>query len=215
MNPLFKIITSLIIGINRWIDSLSLQTVETIRRAFFFLMFIMFFVAIAIGYNMGKDAAQIKSPPIAELVNDSFKIKVSREKGGDFTGMLESEILKESGINSLNRYEYPVQVDSSPEVERRVIEPRSMLPEIDARPDILTDEKPYESATSENLSSDKTEVKPLERKASEEETGGIIINKPDTEIKKNRGESGDVKPLGDNQVNKPDIIKDDTGIIER
>ena len=215
MNPLFKIVSSLIIWINRWIDSLSLRTVETVRRAFFFLMFIMVFIAIAIGYNMGKDSARIKSPPIAELVNDSFKIKVSREKGGDFSGMLESEILKESGINSLNRYEFPVRIDDTPEIERTIIEPESMLPGIDSRPDVLKDDKPYESDTESEYSSESSKVDLLEKRESKEHNSGIIINTPDSQSMENSGNNAKVKPFSENQVEKPEIIKDDSGIIER
>jgi hypothetical protein len=215
MNPLFKIITSLIIGINRWIDSLSLQTVETIRRAFFFLMFIMCFVAIAIGYNMGKDSARIKSPPIAEFLNDSFKIKVSKEKGGDFSGMLESEILKESGINSLNRYEFPVRIDDTPEIERSIIEPKSILPEIDPRPGIIGDDKPYESETAGGSSNETIEVDPLERRVSNDKDRGIIINKPDSQTIQKSEDSSKVKPLSGTQGEMPEIIKDDSGIIGR
>jgi hypothetical protein len=214
MNPIFKIISSLIIGINRWIDSLSLQTVETIRRAFFFLMFIMFFVAIAIGYNMGKDSARIKSPPIAEFVNDSFKIKVSREKGGDFSGMIESEILKESGINSLNRYEFPVRIDDTPEIGRSIIEPESILPEIDTRPDIIKNDKPYESDTMGADFSESRNVDPLERKVNENPGSEIIINNnPDSKFIDNSEKTRDVKPLSGTQGEMPEVIKDDSGII--
>ena len=201
--------------INRWIDSLSLRTVETVRRAFFFLMFIMFFIAIAIGYNMGKDSAKIKSPPLAELVNDSFKIKVSREKGGDFSGMLESEILKESGINSLNRYEFPVRIDDTPEIERTVIEPESMLPKIDSRPGIMRDDKPYESDREGEYSSESGRVDLLEKRESNERNSGIIINTPDSQSMENSGSNAKVKPFSENQIEKPEIIKDDSGIIER
>ncbi len=215
MNPVYKIISSLIIGINRRIDSLSLQTVETIRRAFFFLMFIMFFVAIAIGYNMGKDSARIKSPPIDECVNDSFKIKVSREKGGDFSGMLESEILKESGINSLNRYEFPVRIDDTPEIERSIIEPESMLPKVDTRPDIIKNDKPYESESAGSDYSESRKVYLLERKVNESPGSGIIIDKPDSQSDKNSEKSVEVKPLSGTQSEMPEVIKDDSGIIER
>lgn len=213
MNPVFKILSSVIIVINRWIDSLSLQTVETVRRAFFFLLFIMFFVAIAIGYNMGLDSAKIKSPPIAELVSDSFRIKVSRERGGDFSEMLESEILKESGINSLKRYEFPVRSDDTPDVEKKIIEPQSMLPGIDIRPGTLRNEKPYELDNIDNAVPDKGDVKPIERRDIRNESS-IIINQADTT--ENSFKSGDeVKPLSQSGNLKPEVIKDEPGIIER
>ena len=215
MNPVYKIISSLIIGINRWIDSLSLQTVETIRRAFFFLMFIMFFVAIAIGYNMGKDSAKIKSPPIAEFVNDSFKIKVSREKGGDFSGMLESEVLKESGINSLNRYEFPVRIDDTPELDSSIVEPESILPKEDTRPDIIKNDKPYESDADGADFSENRKVDYLERKVNESAGSGITIDKPDSQSNNNPERSGEVKPLSGTENEMPEVIKEDSGIIDR
>jgi len=96
MNPVFKIVTSAIIWINRHLDSLSFQTVETIRRAFYFFMFIFVITGMIIGYNKGLDSAKIKSPPVAEYIDDAFRIKLKREGGGDFSGMLEAEILKDS-----------------------------------------------------------------------------------------------------------------------
>lgn len=213
MNSVFRIISSVIIVINRWIDSLSLQTVETVRRGFFFLIFIMFFVAIAIGYNMGVDSAKIKSPPIAELVSDSFKIKISREKGGDFSEMLESEILKESGINSLKRYEFPVRGDDVPDVEKNIIEPKSMLPGIDMRPGTLRNEKPYESENIDNSIPEKSKVKPLERRDIRNESS-IIIDQADR-AENLSGTGDEVKPLSQGGNVKPEVIKGDSGIIER
>ncbi len=213
MNSLFKIITSLIIVINRWLDSLSLQTVETVRRGFFFIMFILVIISIAVGYNMGVDSAKIKSPPITELVSDSFKIKLSRERGGDFSGMLESEILKESGINNLTRYEFPVLADDVPDVERNIIEPESMLPGFDTRPGTIRNEKPYEPENVDNSTPETGEVKPLERRDIRDESS-IIINQAD-KTEDLSTSSNRVKPLSQESNLKPGVIVEKPGIIER
>lgn len=198
---------------NRWLDSLSLQTVETVKRGFFFIMFILIMISIAIGYNMGIDSAKIQSPPIAELVSDSFKIKVSRERGGDFSEMLESEILKESGINNLKRYEFPVIADDVPDVEKDIIEPESMLPGIDTRSGTIRNEKPYEPENIGNSTPEAGEVKPLERRDIRNESS-IIINQAD----KTEGlsdSSDKVKPLSQESNLKPEVIVETPGIIER
>lgn len=216
MNPVFKIVTSAIIWINRQLDSLSFQTVETIRRAFYFLMFIFVITGIMIGYNMGVDSAKIKSPPIAEFIDDAFRIKVSRERGGDFSGMLEAEILKDSGINSLSRYEFPVRVNDSPEVEKRVIEPDSLLPQINTLPGSLRTDRPIEYDEMEKSAEKSPLVKPIERDYKSDTGSGIIINRDNEPVSGVRKtESGSIKLLPESGSAKPDVLKDEEGVIER
>jgi len=216
MNPVFKILTSAIIWLNRHLDSLSFQTVETIRRAFYFLMFIFIIIAVIMGYNMGIDSARIKSPPIAEFIDDAFRIKVSRERGGDFSGMLESEILKDSEINSLTRYEFPVRVNDTPEIEKRVIEPDSLLPGIDISPGSIRSDRPFESEEMEKSAQKDPLVKPIEREYDSANSGGIIINRDDNRENNVRINSRDsIKLLPESGSVKPDVLKNDPGIIER
>lgn len=216
MNPVFKILTSALIWLNRHLDSLSFQTVETIRRAFYFLMFIFLITAIIIGYNMGINSARIKSPPVAEFIDDAFRIKVSRERGGDFSGMLESEILKDSEINSLTRYEFPVRVNDTPEVEKRVIEPDSILPRIDTVPGSIRSDSPFESDELEKSAENNPLVKPIEREYDSGISGGIIINRDENTENNVRPNSRDsIKLLPESGTVKPDVLKNEPGIIER
>ena len=216
MNPVFKILTSAIIWLNRHLDSLSFQTVETIRRAFYFLMFIFVITAIIIGYNMGINSARIKSPPVAEFIDDAFRIKVSRERGGDFSGMLESEILKDSEINSLTRYEFPVRIDNTPEVEKKVIESDTLLPRIDTFPGSIRSDSPFESDELEKSAEKNPLVKPIEREYDSGISGGIIINrdeKTENNVRQNSRDS--IKLLPESGTVKPDVLKNEPGIIER
>jgi len=216
MNPVFKILTSAIIWLNRHLDSLSFQTVETIRRAFYFLMFIFVITAVIIGYNMGIDSARIKSPPVAEFIDDAFRIKVSRERGGDFSGMLESEILKDSEINSLTRYEFPVRINDTPEVEKRVIEPDSILPRIDTSPGSIRSDRLFESEDLDKSAETNSQVKPIEREYDSGISGGIIINRDENTEKSVQTKSRDsIKLLPESGAVKPDVFKNDPGIIER
>ncbi len=216
MNPVFKILTSAIIWLNRHLDSLSFQTVETIRRAFYFLMFIIVIIAVIIGYNMGIDSARIKSSPVAEFIDDAFRIKVSRERGGDFSGMLESEMLKDSEINSLTRYEFPVRIDDTPEVEKKVIESETLLPRIDTSPGTIRSDSTFESDVIEKYAEKIPLVKPIEREYESGISGGIIIDRDDNTENNVRQNSGDsIKLLPESGTVKPDVLKNDPGIIER
>ena len=80
MNPVLNALTKIIITINRLIDSMSLKTIETVKRGFYFFIFLLCLVGIYVGYNMGIKSARIKSDPLAEFVNDTFKIDMNREK---------------------------------------------------------------------------------------------------------------------------------------
>lgn len=216
MNPVFKIVTSLIVWINRQLDSLSFQTVETIRRAFYFLMFIFVITGMIIGYNMGVDSAKIKSPPVAEFIDDSFKIKVSRERGGDFSGMLEAEILKDSEINSLTRYEFPVRVNDTPEIEKKVIEPDSILPQLNTLPGSLRTDHPIEFDEMEKSAEKSPLVKPIERDYKSDTGSGIIINRDNGSagnVRKTDSES--IKLLPESGSAKPDVLKNEEGVVER
>ncbi|MCP4130680.1 MAG: hypothetical protein GY754_06830 [bacterium] len=136
MNPVLKIISKVLILINRAIDSFDNKTVETIKRAYFFLIFVLVVIAIIIGYNMGKESATIKSPPLAENMKELFEVDISRErKGGNFNSMLESRLmneLKESQYREKGKVRYPSSERMEPEWNSGISEPgraRGSFPE--------------------------------------------------------------------------------------
>ncbi len=121
-NPL-NILKNLIGIVNRLIDGLSLNTVRNIQQGFYFLMFILAIVAVIIGYNMGREAARIKSPPLAKNVNDAFEIDISREKSdGNFSSLLESQVLTESRYTRPAQKPYKMAPNLKPETDTGIIE---------------------------------------------------------------------------------------------
>jgi len=81
MNPLIKILRNAVTTLNNLINGLKPDVIRNIKQGFYFLVFILTIVVIVIGYNMGREAARIKRPPLAGKVNEVFEIDVSREKG--------------------------------------------------------------------------------------------------------------------------------------
>ncbi|HOP61881.1 MAG TPA: hypothetical protein PK358_02145 [Spirochaetota bacterium] len=221
MNPIVQAISSFIIALNRFIDSLSLQTIQNIRRGFFFTIFVMCIIGIIIGINMGKKSAKIRSAPFAEFVNDTFKIDLNREKeSADFSEMLENEIIKESDINNFEKAEFPVREQLKPQYDKAPIDSDNRVSE----PDIMT--KPYKSETpiDEDLNRTKTDneksVRPLEKNLTDENKGDIIINRNTENENQNKiieseKDKSPVRILEKDKTVKPEIYNKDSGIISQ
>jgi hypothetical protein len=221
MNPIVKFLTSAIIAINKLIDTLSLQTIQTIKRGFFFAVFIFCIIGIIIGINIGKNAAKIKSAPLAEFVNDTFRIDLNREKDtGDFSEMLENEVIKESTINNFNKAEFPVQDKLEPQYDKEPIDARDKI----SAPDIRTHPYKTESPIDEDLNRTITEITPevraLEKNLTDEGKNDIIINR-NIEPEKNTKtdirsqDKSPVRILEKDKTNKPEVFNKDSGIINQ
>ncbi len=219
MNPVLKLLTAAIIAINNLIDSLSLKTLESIRRGFFFFIFILCIVGIFIGYNMGTKSARIKSDPLAEFVNDTFKIDINKERtNGDFSDMLESEIVNESPMNNFNKSTFSTRETLNPELNKAVIESQNKIPE----PDVL--DKPFKPETpiDEKFNADQTKndqsVKVLDKSFNENKSENIIFKNDDIKNKtpeKIKDDKNVIQILEKNKKTTPEPIKKDTGIINR
>ena len=218
MNPVFKVLSGIIIRINRMIDSLSLQTQETIRRSFFFLLFIFIIAGIVMGYNMGLDSAKIKSSPIAEYVNDTFKIDINREKStGDFSGMLESEIMKESEMDSLQKFSFPSKEELNTDIDRNIFESENPLKKRKPGPMAVTEDGPVEESAVIIRKKINPVVRPLKKSSDSTKEDAIIINrdsdtKSEIPAQKNKAET---KILQKDRSVKSDAIIKDSGIIDR
>ena len=219
MNPVLKILTTAIISINKLIDSMSLRTIETVKRGFFFFIFIMCIVGIVIGYNMGTKSARIKSDPLAEFVNDTFKIDINKERAdGDFSDMLESEIVNESTMNNFTKSNFPTRENLNPELSKEAVESENKIPE----PDVMN--KPFkpETPVDEQFNSDKTpsdqSMKVLDKSYQINKTDNIIL-KNDEPVKNQPLQKTDdknkVQMLEKNKQIIPEPINKDTGIIIR
>lgn len=217
MNPVLKILTSVIISINRFIDSMSLKTVETVKRGFFFFIFIMCIIGIVIGYNMGTKSARIKSDPLAEFVNDTFKIDINKERAdGDFSDMLESEIVNESPMNNFTKSNFPTRENLNPELSKEAIESENRIPE----PDVM--DKPFkpETPVDEKFNADRTQsdqsMKVLDKSYQMNKQDNIkfkndepIKNQPDVKT----DDKNKIQILEKDKKIVPEPINKDTGII--
>lgn len=213
MKSPLEILRNIINLINNAIDSLSVKTVQSIKQGFFFLLFILAIIAVIIGYNMGKESARIKSPPLAKNVNDAFEIDISREKkDGDFGSLLESQVLTESRYTRPTEKPYKISGDLKPEYEVGIIDStrkkrRKPSPELRHQSDILEgkyrpEEKKKSSVGVLLEEKIKKEPAPVKRSFTEKENKkGITIIKERDSGKKNR--------------DRPAPILKDRGIIEK
>ncbi len=192
MIQISNILNGLIKGINNLINSIDLRTQETIKRAFMFLIFILCIAGIAIGYNMGVDSAKIKSRPVAEYVNDTFKIDMSREKkNADFSSVLESKIVSESAVNNFKKYDFPIKESNENSFKENQIMENQNNP-IKSKENQETG-IPLDPALKPKT--DSTIVRPIE-KLNKEKNDNIIIQKdkvPGTDVRSVK-EPGQVTP---------------------
>jgi len=219
MNPVLKIITTIIISINKIIDSMSLKTIETVKRSFFFIIFIMCIIGLFIGYNMGTKSARIKSDPLAEFVNDTFKIDINKEKSdGDFSDMLESEIINESPMNSFNKSTFPTRENLNPELSKEVIESQNRIPEPDVMDKPFKPETPIDEKFNSNLNQNDPSIKVIDKTFKDNNTGDIIFKNVENKNippDKNKNDKNIIKILEKDKKLIPEPIKKDTGIINK
>ncbi len=217
MNPVVKILSSIIISINKIIDSMSLKTIETVRRAFFFVIFLMCMIGLYIGYSMGTKSAKIKSDPLAEFVNDTFKIDINKEKAdGDFSSMLESEIVNESTMNNFNKSAFPTRENLNPELSKSVIESENKIPEPDIVNKPFKPETPVDEEYNTNRMQSDQSVKIIEKSFTENKNETMIINKEDTKPvnpPKKGNDKNIIEILEKDKTVRPEPINKDTGII--
>lgn len=221
MNPLIKTLQSFVESLNRLIDSMSLKTVETVKRGFYLTVFIFCIIGIVIGINLGKDSARIKSEPLAEFVNDTFRIDLNREKeNGDFAEMLESEMMKESPINTFDKAEFPTQERLEPEYGKDPIEAQNRIPD----PDIISrpykNDIPADEDLERKITGSEPSVKALEKTMNDENKNDIILNRSMEPEKKKGGmvkdeDKSTIRTLEKDKVTKPEIINRDTEIINQ
>ncbi len=123
MNPLIKIIRNTLNAVNGLINGLSKNVENNIKQGFYFLVFVLAIVVIFIGYNMGQEAARIKSPPLAKDVREVFDIDISKEKGesGSLT-MQDSKFILEYQRTREPKLPYPIKSDLKPEADVDIID---------------------------------------------------------------------------------------------
>ena len=205
MNPIGKIFTPLIILINKLIDSLSPKTIETIRRGFFFTVFVMCVVGIIIGYRIGSGEAKIKSSPLTDYVNDTFRLSISKTDG-DFSEILRNEMPNEVQMNNFSKYDFPLRENLNrenfnPEFKKGIVESDNKIP----NPDLS--DKPFkpETPVADSSKFDPVQSSQTIKILDSAKDGTIIDKKADN---RNNSIFNDAQPF-----NKPEIKNTDDNII--
>ncbi len=123
MNPIFKILDTVFGSIGDVLSNISPGVQRTIRSAFFTLIFIIAMVGIYIGYTKGKNAASIKSDPLAKFTNQVFDIDIKRERDdGKFGDMLETESINEMKISDPKKNKYATKDRFDPDFDAGIVE---------------------------------------------------------------------------------------------
>ncbi|MCL1834325.1 MAG: hypothetical protein FWG49_07475 [Leptospirales bacterium] len=227
MDIISKIFTSIIVKINGLIDSMSYKTINSIKRGFFFFIFVMCIVGIVIGYRIGSGGAKIKSSPLTEYVNDTFRMDISKADG-NFSEILQNEMLSEAPMNNFNKYDFPSREDFNPEFKKGIMESDSKIPD----PDIA--DKPFKPETPIDDSSNISKFAQTQSSQSIKILDKPKVNEAKTDVNKSNSIFNDEQPFSktevknsDNNIIKildkdgkenntiPQPIKNDTGIIDR
>lgn len=197
MNPVFKIISTIIIQVNVILDSIDKRTEETIKQIFFFLAFVAIVLAIAIGYMSGKSGAKRHGTQVAESTNTIFDtdIKRNREEGGTQM-MLDRNSIREMDSTDINKLMFPSKESPEPEVKDFVVEPKlSRSPEpgshsFDMRDKIAEIDRDDER----RKRSDVRELKRREPEEKKEAFPNMIVDDKEKDVKKESVDIRTVKP---------------------
>lgn len=118
--------TKAVSGIDQLIGKIPKQNQQTIKGVFFLLVLAFVIGGAVYGTIKGKEAAEIKSAPIIEHTNEAFEMDIKLEReGGNFTSMLDSEVINEMKKISGGKIQFPSRVNMAPEADGGIIEPSS------------------------------------------------------------------------------------------
>ena len=219
MNPVVKTITILIISINRLIDGLNSRTVEAIKVGFFFVIFVLVLIGGIMGYRSGMENARIKSPPLIQSTNESFEYDIKKEHRGDFSSMLESQLIHESKKLGLEKIPYPAQQRLIPEANSTIIEPEK-TEKFKPAPRTMGDEKPIEDSFFKDR--EQSSVQPLRKEIKPAEADTDAVDKLRTSkplVSRDSNAEGArkkerIQPLNKTDQPEPSVMNGDKEIIE-
>lgn len=214
MNPVGKIIRIILGAITGFIGSVDAKTAVIFRQIFFMIIFILCIAGIYMGYTSGRDAAKIKSPPLAENTKDLFQLdrKMERDEA-KFGSMLESEQLNEMKYTDMSKIEYPGRYKMVPEKREGIIEPESSIKQ-KSIPETYEGRSIVEGEYS-GTGRIKPGVLPLEKKLKSAEPE-ILKQKEISPLGKDSGEEKkNNQKTQENRIRTPSPIKIDRGIIEK
>jgi hypothetical protein len=128
MNPLFKALEGILRGLGSLDNSLNRRTKEAIKGGFFFIIFMLAVIGGIVGYRSGMQNAKIKSSPLHEFTNETFRIDINRERrGGNFSNILDSKLIHEMKQREAGKIPYPAREDMQPEYDRALVEPEAAM----------------------------------------------------------------------------------------
>jgi len=228
MNPISKIFKPIIVLINRFIDSLNYKTIEAIKRGFFFVVFVMCIVGIIIGYRIGSGEAKIKSSPLTDYVNDTFRLSISKTDG-DFSEILKSEMLNETPMNNFNKYDFPLRENLdkenfNPEFKKGIMETDNRIPNPNLADKPFKPETTIETAPKFDRVQSNNTINILDKAKDgtiidENKNNAIFnfnnekpFNKPEI---KNPDDKNIIRILDKDSNTTPQPLKKDTGIIDK
>jgi len=164
---------------------------------------------------MGTRSAKIKSPPLAEFVNDTFASDISREQDtGSFSGLLESEIVKESETINSTKVDFFVRERLNTKTDGNVIDSGKTVSDPYLGEKVYKPESPVDDDRRFNETDD-SRINVLERDISSGDSSNIIIkdNKntdmPGTD--KTDDKKTDIRLLEKDKTYRPETIQKDTG----
>jgi len=219
MNPISKIFTVIIVSINRLIDSLDNKTILSIKRAFFFVVFIMCIIGIITGYRIGSGQAKIKSSPLTDYVNDTFRLSVNKT-GGDLSELLQNELRNEAPMSNFDKYDFPVRENFNPEFRKGIME-SAQIPDPDLTDKPFKPETPMDNFSKFDPIQKKPSInildKPKDNTKIDDTKNRPLFNEDQPILRPETKESDDniIRILDKDKDITPQPIKKDTGIIDR
>ncbi|MDR3238126.1 MAG: hypothetical protein LBT84_06460 [Spirochaetia bacterium] len=219
MNPLAiieKLTGSLGGTVNNIIDKMPPKRVKSIKQGFLFFVVVCAAVGAFLGHMMGKDAAGIQIPPLAESIRDVFEYDINKERRGRFDSLIDSEML--TGQQSAEAQKIPFQAKDPFEMEYDggIVDYKRDKP---VAPDMEMNNTPMDGGYASPMGRPEGQVKPLNKTLDPENSAAS----PGPAIPDSRVKSADVPaaekitPGKETKQGKTDIepLKDNTGIMER
>ena len=155
----FNIINKFFIPINKIINSIDKKTVNSIKRGYLFLIFILCILAAIIGFGSGKDSAKIPSEPLVNTNKDLFEYEVMRKRKHFLSvDILETDRISEIKSSKLTKKAYLTREKMPIYTEKAIIDP-PINSKIKHVFDVLIKDKQFE--TGEEKSILEPEVKKL------------------------------------------------------
>ena len=123
MNPVVKIISTVIAKANSIIAGMDRRTVETIKQSFYFLSFVIVIIAIILGYYFGKRSVKRGGKPLAENTNHAFEIYVKRNREKvSFRSLLTIDTIREINRSDLNKLRFHSREILAPEDKDGIVD---------------------------------------------------------------------------------------------